>query len=137
MVQINDQIVIPEEEIEVRAVRAQGPGGQNVNKVSSAVHLRFDILASSLPKVVKERLLATRDRRISAAGVLVIKAQNHRSREKNRAEAVDRMRQLILDASTVQKKRVPTRPGRAARERRLEEKKKRGSLKRSRATKYE
>ena len=137
MVRISDHLSIPDEEIELRAIRAQGPGGQNVNKVSSAIHLRFDIQASSLPPPIKERLLASRDQRITADGVLVIKAQNHRTRQKNRAEAIERMGQLVLEASRPRKKRVPTRPGRAAREKRLEAKKRRSSIKKLRSGKFD
>jgi ribosome-associated protein len=137
MVRISDHLSIPDEEIELRAIRAQGPGGQNVNKVSSAIHLRFDIPASSLPSSVKERLLASHDQRITADGVLVIKAQNHRTREKNRAEAIERMRQLVLVASRPRKKRVPTRPGRAAREKRLDAKKRRSSIKKLRSGNFD
>ncbi len=123
MVFVNDKISIPEEEISLSAIRAQGAGGQNVNKVSSAIHLRFDIGASSLPERVKARLLASNDQRITQDGVLVIKAQNHRTQEKNRVEAVERLRELVLAATRVPRKRIPTRPGRAAREKRLEAKK--------------
>jgi len=137
MVRISDHLSIPDEEIELRAIRAQGPGGQNVNKVSSAIHLRFDIPASSLPSSVKERLLASRDQRITADGVLVIKAQNQRTREKNRLEAIERLCQLVLDASSPRKKRVPTRPGRAAREKRLDAKKRRSSIKKLRSGNFD
>jgi ribosome-associated protein len=110
---------IPVEEIEITAMRASGPGGQNVNKVASAIHLRFDVRASSLPAEVKERLLALRDRRISAKGVIVIKAQRYRTREQNRAEALARLDELLAAALARRKPRKPTRPTRAARERRL------------------
>ncbi|MGD9021558.1 MAG: alternative ribosome rescue aminoacyl-tRNA hydrolase ArfB [Lysobacterales bacterium] len=132
MLQVNDKLAIPVEEIEISAVRAQGPGGQNVNKVSSAIHLRFDIVASSLPEAVKQRLLSKRDQRITADGVVVIKAQNHRSQDKNRAEALARLAGLVKSACQVPRRRIPTSPTRAARQRRLDDKKRRASLKRSR-----
>lgn len=111
---------IAEDEVEFSAVRSQGPGGQNVNKVSSAVHLRFDIRASSLPEPVKERLLALRDGRITAAGVVVIKAQATRSQEHNRADALQRLQALVDAAATPPKTRRPTRPTYGSRQRRLE-----------------
>ena len=132
MVYINEQISIPIAEIKLNAIRAQGAGGQNVNKVSSAIHLRFDVGASSLPERVKERILKSNDQRITQDGVLVIKAQNHRTQEKNRAEAIDRLRDIVLTAAKKQRRRIPTRPGRAAREKRLDLKKKRGAIKKLR-----
>ncbi len=119
----------PDEELEFSAIRAGGPGGQKVNKTSSAVQLRFDIPASSLPQPVKERLLALRDRRIGREGVLVIKAQRHRSQALNRQEARQRLAELLARAVNVPPPRRPTRPGRAARERRLREKSHRSRLK--------
>jgi ribosome-associated protein len=132
MLRVNSQISIPLVEIEISAVRAQGPGGQNVNKVASAIHLRFDIKASSLPEAVQQRLLLKQDQRISGDGIVIIKAQNHRSQEKNRAEALSRLAELVGGASHSPRKRIPTRPRRAAREKRLDAKKQRGSLKKLR-----
>jgi ribosome-associated protein len=126
---ITSGLKIPLEELEVQAIRAQGAGGQNVNKVSSAIHLRFDIGASSLPDVYKERLLALRDRRISSEGVIVIKAQRFRSQEKNRADAMERLRELVGGVTVTPRKRRPTAPSKSAKRRRMDSKTRRGQLK--------
>ena len=126
------KFVVPEDEVEFSAIRAQGAGGQNVNKVSSAIHLRFDIPRSSLPEAVKERLLALRDSRITLEGVLVIKAQTSRSQEMNRAEAMQRLQELVDSVATPPRKRRPTKPTAASKQRRLESKSQRGQVKAAR-----
>jgi ribosome-associated protein len=129
MISINRKTRIPEDEIEFSAIRASGPGGQNVNKVSSAIHLRFDIGASSLPAECKRRLAALKDRRISKDGIIVIKAQRYRNQEKNRQDALDRLVALVHKAMERKPRRIPTRPGVAAKKRRLEAKSRRGQVK--------
>jgi ribosome-associated protein len=122
-------IALREEEIEFVPIRAQGAGGQNVNKVSNAIHLRFDVRASSLPEAVKARLLLLRDQRISADGVVVIKAQQYRSLEKNREDALARLQELVARAAVVPRPRRPTRPTKASQRRRVESKVRRGQVK--------
>lgn len=129
MLHISSTLAISDHEIEIHAVRSQGSGGQNVNKVSTAIHLRFDIRSSSLPPFYKEALLNLHDHRISADGVLTIKAQQYRTQEQNRADALTRLRTLIQQVAIPRKKRKPTRPTKGSRNRRIESKKRQGRLK--------
>lgn len=129
MIRISSRVTIPEREIDLQAVRSQGAGGQKVDKTATAIHLFFDIPNSSLPEFYKERLLALRDQRIGADGIIVIKAQEHRTQEQNRKAALERLRKLIANAAVTRKKRKPTRPTRASRERRLQSKTERSQKK--------
>ena len=132
MYPISSRVFLKDEEIECSAIRAQGAGGQNVNKVSSAIHLRFDIQASSLPEFYKERLLALKDKRLTKDGCIVIKAQQFRTQEQNKEDAINRLVDLIQAATKVVKTRRATKPTRASKVRRMDSKTKRGQLKQSR-----
>jgi ribosome-associated protein len=134
MLHISSHVNIPDSEIDIHAMRAQGAGGQNVNKVSSAIHLQFDIAASSLPPFYKEELLELKDHRISEEGVITIKAQQYRSQEQNREDALTRLRELIQSVAIPRKKRRATKPTKGSKQRRLESKTKRGKLKTLRRT---
>ena len=134
MFTVTSHISIPDSEIDIHAMRSQGAGGQNVNKVSSAIHLRFDIAASSLPPRYKEELLKLRDHRISDDGVITIKAQQYRSQEQNREDAFNRLRELIQSVAIPRKKRRATKPTKGSQNRRIESKKKQGRLKALRGT---
>ena len=133
MLWISNAVQIPVEEVELSAIRAQGAGGQNVNKVASAIHLRFDIRRSSLPDFYKQRLLNSKDSRITQDGVLVLKAQAHRTQEMNRQDALERLVSIIQQATIVQKARRPTKPSKSSQVKRMDKKNKAGQQKKLRA----
>lgn len=132
MLEISNNVVLAEWEIELNAIRSQGSGGQRVNKVATAIHLRFDINRSSLPSLCKERLLKLSDSRITAEGVVIIKSQSHRTQDMNKQDALERLKELILSAMVIQKKRRPTKPTRGSVKRRLESKQNRKQVKQQR-----
>lgn len=136
-IRISTQLSIGEDEITVSAVRSQGAGGQNVNKVSSAIHLRFDVRASSLPESCKQRLLSLRDQRLNKDGIIIIKAQQYRTREKNLEAAINRLREIIKQATVRVKKRRATKPTRSSQKKRLESKRQHGRNKALRRTVYD